>query len=812
MAIEAALNGRCLLFIGAGYSLGAETIGNGSVLSSKSLAHELCERVGVDKTDDLKDAADDYIDLKNDIDTVIVELSDLLKLKSVEKYHESIASVPWRYVYTTNYDNAYEIACSNINKNYTYATLSSNIKNIPNNSKIILHINGMIEHLDKSTLMTEFKLTNTSYTTSDFMDSPWYDKFIREIGIADAIFFVGYSMYDIDIKRIFNAHPSLKLKSFFILGGGHNDREIRNIEKYGTLVKDKKTSDFSIDIERIKSTYTPKNEELLLTSFNETTFETYSSKHYDISNDDVFNLFILGEYDKNKIFFDITNNDKEKYYIRRKELTTAVSIIELSKEKNILIQSEFGNGKTLLIEGIKALCAQKNINCYELIEESGDTPKEVEKILSQTEKQVIIIDNYPRYKKTLRHITTERPNNTVLILTERTVVNTTNKERLLSILDSQLYTLTIDKIDDESILTLIDIFENNAFWREFSGKSRTQKRQKLVNDYNCSMANILLGALKSKDIKDRLSTIYNELKKNSLYKDIVTLVCIAGIIGVKTDLHRILDILDSKLNNRVVFDTNQSIRQLFNNNTYEISVKSPIFARFILNEFGTSEYIVSIMLKLYKYCSEKKHLDDWFFKVLRTIDLFSTIQFLLPEENRLSSSKKYFDGIREFNGNSMNFHYWLQYAISRTVYGDFKHADNYFETSYSLFNKTKKDPAYRHAMLDNHYARFLILRAIEEPVDDINFFENFKKADEIIQAQMFDDNTLHYPYRIAMLYYDFYNRYYKKMTHEQQEFFTNKANSIYSRMETLDDEMFKNRYVCEARDALLRLIQETTNP
>lgn len=806
-AIRAALNGHCLLFLGAGYSLGAETISGQNILSSKELAHELCKKVYVEITDDLKDASDDYIEMMDDIDKVIKELNSFFKVNKVESFHEIIASVPWRYVYTTNYDNVYELASANIGKNYKYITISTDIKNIPNNMNIIIHLNGMIEFLDRETLTTEFKLTNTNYTTTDFLNSDWYEKFIRDINMAEAIFFLGYSMYDVDIKKIFNAHPHLKSKIFFILGGVHNTRETRKIEKFGLLVSDKTTEDFSHDIKKEMSSFVPKYKNQLLTSFIETTFNSYSTKSFDITSDDVFNLFILGEFDKNKIYHDITTNTPGKYYIKRKELQILNNIFDSGSEKDILIQSDFGNGKSLMVEGIKAICVQKNINCYELIEESEETPKEVASILQQTDKQVIIIDNYPRYKKTLRHIADERPNNTFIVLTERTVVNTTNKERLLKILGKYPYTLTLDKIDDESISNLIHIFEENAFWRELSGKSERQKREKLANDYRCSMANILLGALRSKDIKNRLNSIYEELNENSLYKKIVTLVCIFGIINIKIDLHRILDILNTRIDNRVVFDTNLAVRQLFNNNTYEIAVKSPIFARFILNEFGTSDYIVSLLLKLYNYCCEKKHIGKWFINVLWTIDLFSNIQFILPEENRLLSSKKYFDGIRSLNNNSDNYHYWLQFAISRTVYGDFEHADNYFATSYSLFEKVKKNPTHRHAMLDNHYARFLMLRANQSNIEDVNFFDSFKKSDNIIQSQMFDDNTLHYPYRIALLYNDFYKRYSSKMSQDQYEYFISRVSSIYKRIETLDQKMLKNRYVAEAHETLSQLLQ-----
>lgn len=190
-AIESALNGNSMLFLGAGFSKGAETLNGNKILGAKELAEALCNECGTDyPTDNLAEAADEFIDTTNDIDAAIDFLSTHLKCKSITPYHENVASVPWRCVFTTNYDNTYELACLTNGKNTKSVCLSDELKRIGAKEHLVVHLNGMIERLNKDSLFNEFKLTDSSYLTNEFQNSQWHDKFIREAEISESIIFV----------------------------------------------------------------------------------------------------------------------------------------------------------------------------------------------------------------------------------------------------------------------------------------------------------------------------------------------------------------------------------------------------------------------------------------------------------------------------------------------------------------------------------------------------------------------------------------------------------------------------------------------
>lgn len=785
-ALDSALQGNCLLFLGAGFSLGATTLDGENILSSRKLARQLCREVNEEETDDLQLAADDFLQLTEDTDMAINTLNKFLKVTAVMSYHQEIASLPWRYVYTTNYDNTYEFARLACSKNYKSVTLSENINSLSVKDHLVIHLNGSIENLNKETLTTEFRLTNASYATSEFMASSWYQNFINNIKRADAIFFIGYSMYDIEIQRIFATYPELKEKTFLIIGTENSPREKRQIAQYGEILEFS-TDTFSKDILGARRNFSIKETPKIYPSFRVNTINSYDREVYSISNEDIFQLFIFGRYCKNKIFYDLVLNNLEvEYYLPRKELYSIMDVVKNKQRGNIIIQSDFGNGKTMLLEGVKVLCARESITCYELNDESDETAKDIEHILQNTTRQVIIIENYSRFKASIQQITvSRRPDNTTLILTERTAANTVYQDRL-AIEEKNIYLVTLDKLTGNDLENLIKLFDKNGLWKKLAHKSPKAKLNLFLGEYQSSLASILLGVIESHDMQVRLGTIFSELDSNAVFKQALTVVCIMNIIGEYGDIHEVFDIIEKKLQNRILFDINPVIKNLCNNQTYHITIKSPIFAKFILKKLSTQGSLVSILTKIYKYYSARIHLHHaW--RICHELDRFAAIQLILPDTKDFQAFSDYFDAIGFEQNNKNNYHYWLQYATACMVYKDFDKADFYFQTAYSLYQNTYRGGDEPHRMLDNQYARFLILKASTVEMSSSDAFKIFETSSAIVKYQLGDKRTVHYPYRVATLYKNFYIKYEAGLSDAQKEFIKNDAKSILVLIQEMKD-------------------------
>lgn len=149
------------------------------------------------------------------------ELIDFLRPRytnsNVKEPHLEIAKIGWQRVYTTNYDDVYEFACSKSNWDVQSIVVNQPPKDVNLSANDCVHINGYIKDLTRTTLHSAFKLTRTSYLTDAFSSNPWQHAFRSDVERAEAVFFIGYSLYDLDISRIIFATEQLQAKTFFVV-------------------------------------------------------------------------------------------------------------------------------------------------------------------------------------------------------------------------------------------------------------------------------------------------------------------------------------------------------------------------------------------------------------------------------------------------------------------------------------------------------------------------------------------------------------------------------------------------------------------
>jgi hypothetical protein len=235
--IKKALDGDAILFVGAGFSSNAINLQGDKFKRGSEIAKFLSNQAGINETDDLEDAAETYAD-ELGIDKLIELIQNEFSAKELQTYHKQIANIPWKRIYTTNYDNIIENSYREAGKRLTPITLSNDIYKIPKDHTICIHLNGYVESLDREKILTELKLTESSYITASVADSPWAMLFRQDLRLAQAIFFLGYSLFDLDIKRIISESDIIKEKCFFYLGDSPADSTLRRVKKFGTAIKE----------------------------------------------------------------------------------------------------------------------------------------------------------------------------------------------------------------------------------------------------------------------------------------------------------------------------------------------------------------------------------------------------------------------------------------------------------------------------------------------------------------------------------------------------------------------------------------------
>ena len=156
-AIEKALDGEAVLFAGAGYSFGAKNE-KGMVPSAKQLKTDLMKELGLENTTTygLETISQYYLSKKTP-ETLVQKLRSCFCIKSVANHHLQIARVPWKRIYTTNYDQVAEKASEFVEKDYQInpIVLSDDFSH-SQKDHICIHLNGYIDRLNTKKLEDEF--------------------------------------------------------------------------------------------------------------------------------------------------------------------------------------------------------------------------------------------------------------------------------------------------------------------------------------------------------------------------------------------------------------------------------------------------------------------------------------------------------------------------------------------------------------------------------------------------------------------------------------------------------------------------------
>lgn len=637
-------------------------------------------------------------------------------------------------------------------------------------TKLCIHLNGYIGHLDEASLDKEFKLTDQSYTSEDFVESDWIALFDSDLKTADAIFFIGFSMNsDLDIKRIVNRDPETYQKCFFIVWDKEKAPILRTLKNYGQVLP--------INVSGFVEAYkkiTPKTLRLeRYRCFD--VVNNISRNPIEIMDKDIHSLLTLGTIDVNKIVTSISFPEKE-YYIDRTIISEIIDKIE-NGSKRIIIHSDIANGKTMALWGIALHLIRNKYSVYFYKEISYNIDDEVERICKNSANKIVfIIDNYSNNRKIIDSIRLFGQNS-IVILSERSVINEVATEWLFPKLgDFDEFDINVlSKQDRENIIHLLDHF---GFWSEKAGYNLYQKDEYIATNCNGNIRNILLDLLKSKTVFDRFQSIINDIQDKQGYYEALLLMLIGKVFNLEFDLEKVSVILGRDKINSSAFRRNPTIAEFVNFDQGKIIVRSSLLAEIILSKLSSTKTVVNLLIIVFQKLDRFCYFDNYH-QILVTFLSYTNLQRVLNKKDPEYSINiyRFFESVKTLNFCKENPHFWLQYAILVLSSRDYPRADKYFETSYSF---AKKKQEFETFAIDNHYARYILENELESGTPE-TCMEAFYKAHDILMNPIHKTKVRFYPYRVAQNYYPFYEKFYSTMSASEKKKFVKSCHEINNR-------------------------------
>lgn len=720
--IQEIAGGKAVLFIGSGFSRNAIGLDGKVLLTAEELAKRIGELGKFNPDGDLRYASEKYIRDNNPL-LLIEMLLGLFSIKEVLPHQISIASAPWRRIYTTNYDICVEEAGKMAGKRIHPVSISDKPGDFLVNKNACVHLNGSIQTLTAVTLNGSFKLSESSYLSADsFINSDWYYPFKRDLEMCSALVFVGYSLYDIEIQKMLFANEDFRKKTYFFTSPVVTDRERFKLAPFGECVPIG-AEGFAKDLDAKLSKFLPLIEELPLTSIT----KYIADGSGELARDsDVERFLMYG--DVKDIILDSAayTNDGAPLLVRRQDLSYAAEV--LNSGRHVAVVSDFGNGKTIFLRTLKSQLSHKGSAVYTVENADIYNREDLEVLAKSSKRAYIFIDSYDHHLDFLQHFSDLSPTNLVLVLAARTG----NHDRVrskISRLGINFDEITIDELHKEEVERLVTIVDNVGFWGGQATLPLEGKIYFIQQKNRGQLQQVLLSILQAPQMIKRVSEILKELLVRNSTKN--TIFSISLLSALDYPLHPSL--ISEVAGNNDIYSSdlrdNESFRSLFRIDGGKISSRSSLFSLTLIRNNFEAVYVVNELLEIQKRLSARTVGEHQGHELVKALLRFSSVERLFPEHKRINNLVRYYEKVKiTLSWLKSDPHYWLQYGMALIAYDNFETAQRMLDQAYEFAEKRQN---YHTVHIDMQQSRLLLkLSAIDQNSNES--YKLFKKAVEFL--------------------------------------------------------------------------------
>lgn len=780
--------GKAIAFTGAGFSLGTKNVLGSTPPMAGELAKKLSLLCNLEESEDLMFAADVALEYADNI-SVLDLLKDNYTLTSVSECHEKICKLPWKKFFTTNYDNSIELACLNIGKRIESVDLSYKPTNFLKKNNVCLHINGKIESAEPEDLTSKIKLSDSSYLSPDsFVNSDWYYHFKKDLETASAIVFMGYSMYDMDVKKFLFENPELQEKTYFVVRDGADFKEIFTLRKYGHVlpIGVDRFSDLMKDVQK------QSHEDGVIFTETLVKYEVFDTQT-DFRDIDSERLFLYGDYEIEKLHDSIRRIETIPYFIKRDIIPVCLNNIK--NNNNIIITGDLGNGKSIVLEMLAYELTVNGFHTYILRNNDGDYVSDLDQIIKHEGTAVIIIDNCSNHPGLIKHIFEVKADNLIYVFADR------NSNDIKFNISLDFIEHNIDLLSSDEIASAVKIIDNLSTWQKFSALSTERKKRLVYEKYDAQLSLLLLGLINSPNIKTKIKQQTDLIYSNPDHKKSVFCICICEVANVEPTSSLVSEISGTNAIYHTSLRNSPPFNQIFKVNGATIKSKSSILSLSLLNNTFSDIYVRDVLLEIVERTDSIKDQDIEIKKIFKALLRFHIVERILPKNQ--SALDRYYEQLKYRCTWLMDSpHYWVQYAMCRLSFSDYNRAQNYLTNAYQKA-ETKKG-SYHTDNIDTQQARLYLNQCLDHN-NSSECYKLFDKAHALLVKLPNEGRK----FRQVLLYKKVFDLKYQSFSKKNKTDFEQACKKLLD--QTKPDNVYPIntnmvRFITSAEEALIEIL------
>lgn len=776
-AIQSALDGSAILFAGSGFSYGAKNVASEGLPVGTKLRDLLAKECGFTNVTYGLGRMADFYKKKHSVDDLIGFIRTQCTNVSHEKYHETIMSIPWRRIYTTNYDKVIENAALSNKTIITPITYFDNFKDSAKND-ICVHINGFIDRLNAKTINNEFRLTDYSYNCDTLVENDWYGLMVDDFNSVKCIIVIGFSMeFDVDITRLFSI-PDIKKKVIFISSPTTDEISLSTFEDYGHCYPIG-VEQFGTEIATAAKDFIPSNQ-MDFRSFDYKYRASYTT--IKPTYEEINRFYMIGEISE-KLY--VKSFSREYLYVINRKAVELASRHLFSK-KILLAVSDLGGGKTVFCDILERELASSEVDVFIFRHRYNNIDDEIIDICNRKRKCVVLIDNYQGHLDILRKFYNNGIQNITFVLTARYAINNTTYRKLCRTLNLDvsdvfpLYLSFLNKQEKEDL-------SNVMIQQSLVGQRESDIMQTIEERCNNSFAPLLLYFFNSSKIKGELIDLYKTINSNTHNKlrEVAIFLLIQSISNISLDLFELLDLLSA---NYLDFEKSSSefLSEIFDFSSRGATAKSSIIAQELIRNAIPISDVIDVLIKVFLAADKRNGItyEELKKSIVSHSQFIRFINYNISDNKAFTEIERFYDSIRHSNFAKTNPLFWEQFASAYLDMKNFPMAKRCLDVSLQIAKELDWFVPYQ---VKTVYARYHIENCINEL--NINVVDPETAIHTIITSTTCllehynaPDNNVYYVFKVAAKYPNIFNEFRSKFDPRQNSIYIEQVMKIVAKM------------------------------
>ena len=652
-----------ILFLGSGFSTGATNIRGTKLPAGAGLSDEFSKILGIpSNTYDLRTLSDE-IESRDDLNLYQI-LYELFTVSRVADYQLDILRLPWRRIYTTNYDDSVEYAYRQLKKPHkTYDYSDEKPSKLANGS--IVHLHGMIRNATIDNAHTQLILNEKSYVRQHFDQSPWYSDFIRDLRFCHACFFVGYNLSDYHIAALLLQDPTLREKTYFVTRAPVDSIFENRISPYGRIL-DVGAEGFTDLCKSIPSAPSATNP-----------YSLKAFRYLDPLKDkktllpptalEIMNLVTYGSFNSQRCLSTLPGGD---YIVPRTDKADE-ALRQIETSRCLLVHSRIGNGKSIFLYILAHKFSTNGYECFLCHQNPIEVQHEID-LLTTYKKIVIFFDSYNTAIDLTGQLADLLPN-AKFIVTARSGIQEVRLHEVKASLPKPLYRIDLNHPNKD---------EMSAFKRLLDHSGIRAKGLEQTIDKCHDFREVVLSLYDHQEIREKIRVELEPLLKERKISQVFVLTHIFQFLGLDIDPSFLRTVTNTDAYAEMA-RFRETSSEVFKLDDESIQVRSAVFSEYImLNHFNSEDIIECVYLSIVE--SVKRKAERGYRTILSSLMRYSQLKYIL--RNELSNAtllRNLFDRLHRDKDVNNEPLFWLQYSILMTDQNDLEAAENFLETAYS---------------------------------------------------------------------------------------------------------------------------------